>query len=45
MHLLYFGLALTGEATIDLDSTSQNMASRVKTGNCRCDGYINAYQG
>jgi len=45
MHLLYFSLALIGDATIDLDSTSGNIASRVKTANCRFDEYINAYQG
>ncbi|KAF2687320.1 amidohydrolase 3 [Lentithecium fluviatile CBS 122367] len=43
MHLMYCGFALTSDANIPFDSTSENIASRIKEGSCRCE-YINSYQ-
>ncbi|KAH6643928.1 putative exoenzymes regulatory protein aepA precursor [Boeremia exigua] len=43
MHLLFSGLGLTSNATIDMDATHLNIAEKVKHGNCACE-YINVYQ-
>ncbi|KAF2856101.1 amidohydrolase-like protein 3 [Plenodomus tracheiphilus IPT5] len=43
MHLLFSGLGLTSEATIKMDATHLDIASKVKEGSCACE-YINAYQ-
>src|SRR5690242_7512203 len=43
MHLLFSGLGLTSNATIDMDATHLNIAEKVKHGSCACE-YMNAYQ-
>ncbi|KAL1609795.1 hypothetical protein SLS59_001306 [Nothophoma quercina] len=43
MHLLFSGLGLTSNATIDRDATYLNIAEKVKHGSCACE-YMNAYQ-
>lgn len=43
MHLLFSGLGFSSDANIGIDSTHQNIASRVKEGSCACE-YINVYQ-
>lgn len=43
MHLLFSGLGLTSNATIDMDVTHLNIAEKVKHGSCACE-YMNAYQ-
>jgi predicted amidohydrolase YtcJ len=43
MHLLYSGLALTSDANIGMDSTSDNISSKIKDAGCACH-YVNAYQ-
>ncbi|KAJ4344088.1 hypothetical protein N0V95_006380 [Ascochyta clinopodiicola] len=43
MHLLFSGLGLTSNATIDMDATHLNIAEKIKHGNCACE-YMNAYQ-
>ncbi|KAF2105584.1 amidohydrolase 3 [Lophiotrema nucula] len=42
MHLLYSGLALTSDANIGMDSTSENIAQKIKDGSCACH-YAHAY--
>jgi predicted amidohydrolase YtcJ len=43
MHLLFSGLGLTSNATIDMDATHLNIAEKIKHGSCACE-YMNAYQ-
>lgn len=43
MHLLFSGLSLTSNATIDSGTTHLNIAEKVKHGSCACE-YMNAYQ-
>ncbi|KAJ4992535.1 amidohydrolase family protein [Stagonosporopsis vannaccii] len=43
MHLLFSGLGLTSNATIDMDATHLDIAEKLKHGSCACE-YMNAYQ-
>lgn len=43
MHLLFSGLGLTSNATIDMDATHLDIAEKVKHGSCACE-YMTAYQ-
>lgn len=43
MHLLFSGLGLTSNATLDMDATHINIAEKVKHESCACE-FMNAYQ-
>ncbi|KAF2466214.1 amidohydrolase 3 [Lindgomyces ingoldianus] len=43
MHVLYSGLALTSDTNIGFDSTSDNIAQKIKEGSCACH-YTHAYE-